>query len=92
MHKGHYGEYSGNAKWSKVTECNMSDTKKDDEAHMKYLKEDVDYDNKHGHSDVDMTADEKHISKLAGDMKYDSKNSTNLGCSAITKSGTCDPI
>ena len=72
-HKGHYGEYSGNAKWSKVTDSNMGDTKKDDEAHMKYLKEDVDYDNKHGHSDENMTADEKHISKLAGDLKYDEK-------------------
>ena len=72
-HKGHYGEYSGNAKWSKVTSSNMGATKKDDEAHMKYLKEDVDYDNKHGHSDESMTADEKHISKLAGDLKYDEK-------------------
>ena len=73
MHKGHYGEYSGNAKWSKVTNSNMSATKKDDEAHMTYLKEDVDYDNKHGHSDEKMTADEKHISRLAGDLKYDEK-------------------
>ena len=72
-HKGHYGEYSGNAKWSKVTSSNMGATKRDDEAHMKYLKEDVDYDNKHGHSDESMTADEKHISKLAGDLKYDEK-------------------
>tara|TARA_R110000782_G_scaffold233552_1_gene319661 strand:- start:1408 stop:1752 length:345 start_codon:yes stop_codon:yes gene_type:complete len=72
-HKGHYGEYTGNAKWSKVTSANMGDTKRDDEAHMKYLKEDVDYDNKHGHSDESMTADEKHISKLAGDLKYDEK-------------------
>jgi hypothetical protein len=72
-HKGHYGEYSGNAKWSKVTSSNMGATKRDDEAHMKYLKEDVDYDNKHGHSDEKMTADEKHISKLAGDLKYDEK-------------------
>ena len=52
----------------------MGATKRDDEAHMKYLKEDVDYDNKHGHSDESMTADEKHISKLAGDLKYDEKN------------------
>ena len=52
----------------------MDATKKDDEAHMQYLKEDVDYDNKHGHSDEKMTADEKHISKLAGDLKYDEKN------------------
>ena len=73
MHKGHYGEYSGNAKWSKVTSSNMGATKRDDEAHMEYLKEDVDYDNKHGHSDEKMTADEKHISKLAGDLKYDEK-------------------
>jgi len=73
MHKGHYGEYSGNAKWSKVNSSNMSATKRDDEAHMDYLKQDVDYDSKHGHSDENMTADEKHISKLAGDLKYDEK-------------------
>ena len=73
MHKGHYGEYSGNAKWSKVTDSNMGATKRDDKAHMDYLKQDVKYDNKHGHSDEKMTADEKHISKLAGDLKYDEK-------------------
>ena len=73
MHKGHYGEYSGNAKWSKVTSSNMGATKRDDEAHMDYLKQDIKYDNKHGHSDENMTADEKHISKLAGDLKYDEK-------------------
>ena len=73
MHKGHYGKYSGNAKWSKVTSSNMSATKKDDEAHMDYLKQDIKYDNKHGHSNENMTADEKHISKLAGDLKYDEK-------------------
>jgi len=78
-HKGHYGEYSGNAKWSKdhadtkVTEGNYKATKKDDEAHMEYLKKDIDYDNKHGYSDSSMTSDEKHISKLAGDLKYDEK-------------------
>ena len=72
-HKGHYGEYSGNAKWSKVTNSNMGATKRDDEAHMDYLKQDIKYDNKHGHSDEKMTADEKHISKLAGDLKYDEK-------------------
>ena len=73
MNKGHYGEYSGNAKHSKVTISNYKATKKDDEAHMTYLKEDIDYDNKHGHSDSSMTADEKHISRLAGDLKYDEK-------------------
>ncbi len=78
-HKGHYGEYTGNAKWSKnhadtkVTKSNYKATKKDDEAHMTYLKEDIKYDNKHGHSDENMTADEKHISRLAGDLKYDNK-------------------
>lgn len=74
MEKGHYGEYSGNSRHSRVTNHNMAATKRDDEAHMEYLKEDVKYDNKHGHSDIDMTADEKHISKLAGDLKYDEKH------------------
>ncbi len=32
MHKGHYGEYSGNAKHSKVTASNYEATKKDDKA------------------------------------------------------------
>jgi len=74
MEKGHYGQYSGNSRHSRVTSHNMAATKRDDEAHMKYLKEDIKYDNKHGHSDIDMTADEKHISKLAGDLKYDEKH------------------
>ena len=72
--KGHYGQYSGNSKHSRVTNYNMAATKRDDEAHMQYLKEDIKYDNKHGHSDINMTADEKHISKLAGDLKYDEKH------------------
>tara|TARA_R100001510_G_scaffold57567_1_gene66193 strand:- start:1068 stop:1454 length:387 start_codon:yes stop_codon:yes gene_type:complete len=76
-HKGHWGEYTGNAKWSRdhahtrVTSKNYDDAVKDDAAHIDYLKRDIDYDAKHGHSDEKMTADEKHISKLAGDMKYD---------------------
>ena len=76
-HKGYYGQYTGNAKWSKnhadtkVTKSNYKASERDDAAHIDYLKRDVDYDNKHGHSDENMTADEKHISKLAGDMKYD---------------------
>ena len=76
MEKGHYGEYTGNArccKDTKVTKSNYDATKRDDEAHMTYLKEDIKYDNKHGHSDEKMTADEKHISRLAGDLKYDNK-------------------
>ena len=80
MKKGHWGEYTGNAKWSKdhahtkVTSKNYDDAVKDDAAHIDYLKRDVDYDNKHGHSDSSMTSDEKHISKLAGDMKYDKEH------------------
>ena len=79
-YKGHYGEYSGNAKWSKnhadteVTKSNYKASERDDAAHIDYLKRDVDYDNKHGHSDSSMTNDEKHISKLAGDMKYDKQH------------------
>jgi len=79
-YKGHWGEYTGNAKWSRdhahtrVTSKNYDDAVKDDAAHIDYLKRDINYDAKHGHSDEKMTADEKHISKLAGDMKYDKKH------------------
>ena len=79
-HKGHYGQYTGNAKWSKnhadtkVTKSNYKASERDDAAHIDYLKRDIDYDNKHGHSDSSMTSDEKHISKLAGDMKYDKEH------------------
>ena len=79
-HKGHWGEYTGNAKWSRdhahtrVTSKNYDDAVKDDAAHIDYLKRDINYDNKHGHSDQNMTAEEKHISKLAGDMKYDKEH------------------
>ena len=68
--KGHWGEYSGNAKWSKdhahtkVTKENYKASVKDDAAHIDYLKRDVLYDDHHGHSDEKMTADEKHISCL----------------------------
>jgi len=78
--KGHWGEYTGNAKWSKdhahtrVTKGNYKATERDDAAHIDYLKRDVLYDAYHGHNDKKMTADEKHISKLAGDMKYDKKH------------------
>jgi predicted nicotinamide N-methyase len=79
-HKGHWGEYTGNAKWSKdhahtkVTKENYKASERDDAAHIDYLKRDVLYDDHHGHSDEKMTADEKHISKLAGDMKYDKEH------------------
>jgi len=74
MEKGHYGEYSGNARHSRVTASNYKATERDDAAHIDYLKRDINYDAKHGHSNIDMTADEKHISKLAGDMKYDKRH------------------
>ena len=79
-HKGHWGEYTGNAKWSRdhahtrVTSKNYDDAVRDDAAHIDYLKRDVLYDDHHGHSDENMTADEKHISRLAGDMKYDKEH------------------
>jgi len=78
--QGHYGKYSGNSRHSynhahtRVTKANYKDAVKDDAAHIDYLKRDVLYDDHHGHSDIDMTADEKHISKLAGDMKYDKEH------------------
>ena len=76
MEKGHFGEYSGNARHSHtpVTKSNVHASERDDAAHISYLKRDVLWDNKHHHSDIDMTADEKHISKLAGDIKYDKKH------------------
>ena len=76
MEKGHFGEYTGNARHSRtpVTRKNYVSSERDDAAHISYLKRDIDYDNKHGHSDEKMTADEKHISKLAGDMKYDEEH------------------
>ena len=80
--KGHTGRYTGNhphhAKYdhahTHVTPHNVKASMRDDAAHMDYLKKDILYDDKHGHSDIDMTADEKHISKLAGDLKYDKKH------------------
>ncbi len=61
------GKYAND---TRVNKSNYKATERDDAAHIEYLKKDIDYDNKHNKSDIDMTADEKHISKLAGDMKY----------------------
>ena len=63
---------------TKITKGNVKSAIKDDKAHIDYLKRDVLWDDKHGHSDIDMTADEKHISKLAGDLKYDKKHHSPL--------------
>ena len=56
---------------TKITKKNVGAAIRDDKAHMDYLKRDINYDAKHGHSDINMTADEKHISKLAGDVISD---------------------
>ena len=63
MEKGHFGEYTGNARHSRtpVTRKNYVSSVKDDAAHIDYLKRDVKYDAKHGGSDKQMTDDEKHI-------------------------------
>jgi|TARA_A100000171_G_scaffold39027_1_gene38547 hypothetical protein len=78
--QGHYGKYSGNARCcmghphTRVDRYNYKPTERDDAAHISYLKRDIMYDAHHGHDDEKMVADEKHISKLAGDMKYDKKH------------------
>ncbi len=58
-----------------ITKGNVKAAIKDDKAHMDYLKQDVLADQKAGgkYKDINQTADEKHISKLAGDVKYDEK-------------------
>ena len=67
------GMHSMDHAHTKVTSKNLRATEKDDAAHMDYLKRDINYDAKHGGSDRQMTDDEKHISKLAGDLKYDKR-------------------
>lgn len=67
MAPGMYG------KNTKITKKNVNAAERDDAAHMSYLKRDVNYDAKHGGSKRQMLNDEKHISKLAGDLKYDHK-------------------
>jgi len=58
-----------------ITKQNVKAAIKDDKAHMTYLKEDINKDQKAGgkFKDENQTADEKHISKLAGDVKHDEK-------------------
>ena len=74
-HKGHTGSYSGNhPRHTRVDAENYKASERDNAAHISYLKRDVKWDAHHGGSDEDMTADEKHISKLAGDMKYDKEH------------------
>ena len=58
---------------TKITKGNAKSAIKDDKAHIDYLKRDVNDDQKYGgkYKDENQTADEKHISKLAGDIKHD---------------------
>ena len=58
---------------TKITKSNVKSAIKDDKAHMDYLKQDVLDDQKKGgkNKDINQTADEKHISKLAGDVRHD---------------------
>jgi len=58
-----------------ITKQNVAAAIRDDKAHMDYLKRDVKDDQRAGgkYKDINQTADEKHISKLAGDVKYDEK-------------------
>jgi len=60
-------------KHTQISKANVNAAIRDNAAHISYLKRDINYDNRYGGSDKNMTADEKHISKLAGDIKYDVK-------------------
>ena len=48
-YKGHYGEYTGNAKHSRtpITKRDVHSAIRDDKAHMDYLKRDVLHDAHH---------------------------------------------
>ena len=65
---------------TKITKSNVDAAMRDDAAHIDYLKRDVLDDQKYGgkYKDEDQTADEKHISKLAGDIKHDMKDKSFL--------------
>ncbi len=58
---------------TKITKGNVKSAIKDDKAHIDYLKRDVLDDQRGGgkYKDINQTADEKHISKLAGDIRHD---------------------
>ena len=58
---------------TKINKGNVHAAIKDDKAHIDYLKRDVLDDQKKGgkYRDINQTADEKHTSKLAGDIKHD---------------------
>ena len=65
---------------TKITKSNVDAAMRDDAAHIDYLKRDVLDDQKYGgkYKYENQTADEKHISKLAGDIKHDMKDKSFL--------------
>ncbi len=58
-----------------ITKRNVEAAIRDNKAHIDYLKRDVKDDQRTGgkYKDINQTADEKHISKLAGDVRHDEK-------------------
>ena len=74
-----------------ITKSNVKAAIRDDKAHMTYLKEDVDKDQKYGgkYKDENQTADEKHISKLAGDVKHDEGVSRKSSSPLNTEGNKC---
>ena len=58
---------------TKITKGNVQAAIRDDKDHMRYLKIDVDKDQKYGgkNKDINQTADEKRITRLAEDVKHD---------------------
>jgi hypothetical protein len=58
-----------------ITKQNVRAAIRDDKAHMDYLKRDVKDDQRAGgkYKDENQTADEKHITHLAEDVRYDEK-------------------
>jgi hypothetical protein len=58
-----------------ITKQNVKAAIRDDKAHMDYLKRDIKDDQKFHAKDKDerQTADEKHITNLAQDVKHDEK-------------------
>ena len=58
-----------------ITKSNVKAAIRDDKAHMDYLKRDVLDDQRYHAKDKDekQTADEKHITRLAEDVRHDEK-------------------
>jgi len=63
-----------------ITRQNVKAAIRDDKAHMDYLKRDVKDDQKFHVADKDarQTADEKHITNLAQDVKYDESKGMSM--------------